>query len=136
MRRATVSTTDTYQDSEPDPEIVRRNWEDQVSAAGDPTPPRGPSSRSRSRSRRSDRSNSPTTSLNRRSASPTRHAWYSSAYPEVIGAAQDEPVCSPMVEDDTYPVGYIYAPPYARVQDVMETLRHDMAVDSGHECVS
>ena len=144
-----VSTTEPYAEEERDPEIERRLWEDQVSAAGGPSPCRRWSSRSRSRDEErrsqreqdpgeegdsmhgpgeSDRSVSPVTSLNRRSASPTRHGWYSTAYPDELMQAQEEPICKPVIETNTYPVGYIYAPPGALVREIMGTMRVELGI--------
>ena len=88
----------------------------------------------RGRSRDSSRSRSPTTSLYRVSASPTRHAWHSEATPEPISLAQHDPTPR-VVLDRHFPVGYVWADPRASLREVRRTMRMDlhMGVDISME---
>ena len=90
---------------------------------------RSPQRSERARSQREpSRSNSPTTSLNRGSASPTRHGWYSTAYAEELNLAQEECLCHPVIEEGGLPVGYVYAPPGALISEVYVSMREDMSI--------
>ena len=94
-----------------------------------PLQPRMNRSRSRSRSSSSTSLISPSTSLNRGSASPTRHSWYASVYPTPIQNAQTEPICKVAIEDEVdLPIGYIYAEPMPPVQEVA-SIANDLHID-------
>ena len=127
------TSRNTEQSDEESSEVQEATWRDQVEAAGGEYLP--PEQRSQSalgyvtptrRASRS-RSRSPQSSLARGSASPTRHAWFSSASPRGYPPAQEEAV-SKVVIDDHNPVGYIWADPRASVQSVLRTIRKDLAI--------
>ena len=92
--------------------------------------PRG--SRSRSRDRPPLRDWSVESSVRRGSASPTRHGWTSSAPPQLLPPAQNEPVCKPVLEGETpigYPIGYIWADPQASIDKVIISMHRDLKID-------
>ena len=124
MRR-TISPTQPYagpeeENEETSEEIREARWRDQVESTGHTYPsPRYDASRSRSRS--------PMSSLERGSASPTRHGWHSSATPPMLQPAQHEPVSRPVIDGEN-PVGYVWAAPTAAVESVVRTMRRDMGM--------
>ena len=98
--RTQISPTVPYESE--DEELEEANWNYQVEGAADAEPP----PRVRGRASDSSRSRSPMSSLQRASASPTRHAWHSDATPEIEMRGQHEH--TPRVVFDRHlPVGYV-----------------------------
>ena len=85
---------------------------------------------SRSRSRSRSRATSPGASMERMSASPTRHGYHSRAYPSNLPSAQSDPISRLVTEEEEIPVGYVWADPDAIVMEVIQTLRLDLHIYS------
>ena len=114
-------------------EIRHQRLRDQVEGAHDGrrsngSPDSRPSTRRRERSR--SRSLSPTSSLRRGSASPTRHGHWASAQPATLHPAQAEPTPRPVIEFSGRPVGYVWANPDALALDVVRNARINLNVFS------
>ena len=127
---------DGEEDGEQSEEVQAMHWRDQVEGAHDgrrnessptsrmPSPRASRSrTRSRTRSRSHSRSASPTTSLRRGSASPTRHGHWTTAPPLHLLPAQREPIAKPVIDTNGRPVGYIWANPDALATEVKKNVR-------------
>ena len=126
MRRS-ITPTQPYagQEEEVDEEADIAHWRDTVEAAGeDPNlvlPPSPASTRSRSRS--------PTTSLMNFPTTDERHGWIADAVPSDIPTAQTTPIRR-LVREPERPIGYVWAAPTADIQEVMNSMRRGLMVET------
>ena len=131
-----ISLTEPYQNQEEEEdgaseEVQEMIWRDQVEGADDGRGPPSPMPRREHihdytprRERSRSRTMSPTTSLGRGSASPTRHGHWVNASSTLVTLAQHEPI----LERVELPVGYIWADPNARASEVMRSMRSHMYI--------